>query len=88
MHNERGGGLAYGDPFVQTAREVDDAKDQNETDSTLRDFGRCAVALRNVLDENRPLNNMGLLFIENHFHAVQMAYLRWKWKHRPLPTEE
>jgi len=80
--------LALGDPLAQTAREVDDVKDQNETDSTLRDFGRCAVALRNVLDENRSLDDMCLLFIENHLHVVQMAYLRWKWKHRPLPTEE
>ncbi len=52
------------------------------------EFGKSAVALRNVLDENRSLDEMGLLFIENHLHVVQMAYLRWKWKHRPLPTEE
>jgi len=80
--------LALGDSLAQTAREVDDVKDQNATDSTLRDFGRCAVALRNVLDENRSLDDMCLLFIENHLHVVQMAYLRGKWKHRPLPTEE
>lgn len=80
--------MALGDPFVQTAREVADVKDHNETDRTLREFGRCAVALRNVLDENRAIDDMGLLFIENHLHVVQMAYLRWKWKQRPLPTED
>ena len=71
--------MTLGNPVVQTARE---------TDHTLMEFGKSAVALRNVLDENRSLDEMGLLFIENHLHVVQMAYLRWKWKHRPLPTEE
>ena len=63
-----------------------DAQGKNEMDETLRAFGRCAIALRNVLDEDKPLNDMELLFVENHFHVVQMAYLRWKRKHRPLPT--
>ena len=79
--------MALEDPFAPTAHEMDDVKDHNHTDQTLREFGRCTVALRNVLDENRSIDDMGLLFIENHLHVVQMAYLRWKWKHRPLPSK-
>jgi hypothetical protein len=35
-----------------------DAQDKNELDETLREFGRCAIALCNVLDEDKPLNDM------------------------------
>jgi hypothetical protein len=51
-----------------------------------REFGKCAVALRNEQDQDRALNEVEMLFIENHFHVVQMAYLRWKQKHMELPT--
>jgi hypothetical protein len=73
--------------FAQTAREVPDAKDHNETDHTLREFGKCAVALRHVLYQDRSLNEIEVLFIENHFQVLQMAYLRWKRKHRGVSTE-
>jgi len=73
--------------FAQTAREVVSAKDNNETDNTLREFGKCAVALRNVLHQDRALNEVELLYIENHFQVLQMAYLRWKRKHRGVSTE-
>ena len=68
--------------LAQPAREVPDAKDNNETDNRLREFGKCAVALRNVLHQDGSLNEVELLFIENHFQVLQMAYLRWKRKHR------
>ena len=67
--------------LAQAAREVTDAQDHSETDNPLREFGTCAVALRNVLYQDRPLNEMEFLFIENHFRIVEMAYLRWKRKH-------
>jgi hypothetical protein len=35
--------------LAQIAREVADAKDPNEMEHTLREFGKCAVALRTVL---------------------------------------
>ena len=69
--------------MAQTAREVAGAKDPNETDSTLREFGKCAVTLRNVLYEDRSLNETELLFMDNHLQVLQMAYLRWRRKHRP-----
>jgi hypothetical protein len=88
MNNERKKWyMAVETLLAQTAREVPDAKDNNETDNTLREFGKCAVALRNVLYQDRSLNEVEFLFIENHFHVIQMAYLRWKRKHRGLPTE-
>jgi hypothetical protein len=73
--------------FAQTAREVVDANDHNETDNTLREFGKCAVALRNVLYQDRALNELEFLFIENHFQVLQMVYLRWKRKHTGVSTE-
>lgn len=64
-----------------------DVKDQNEMAVTLREFGRSVVALRSVMDQDRSLTDMELLFIENHFQVIQMAYLRWKRKHRLLPID-
>ena len=64
-----------------------EAKDQIEMANTLREFGKSAVALRDVMDQNRSFTDMELLFIENHFQVIQMAYLRWKRKHRNLPID-
>lgn len=52
-----------------------------QTDSTLREFGKSAVALRTVLHQDRPLSLEEFLFMENHFRVLEMAYLRWKRKH-------
>ena len=41
--------LAVETRLDQTARVVADAKDTHETGDTLGEFGKCAVALRNVL---------------------------------------
>jgi hypothetical protein len=71
----------------QTARETADVKDQNEMAVVLREFGRSVVALRSMMDQDRSLTDMELLFIENHFQVIQMAYLRWKRKHRLLPID-
>ena len=50
--------------------------DDNKTDDTLRGFGRGAVRLRNLLDEGKSLDEMKILFVENHFHLLHMAFLR------------
>ncbi len=50
----------------------------------LREFGKSVVALRDVMDQDRSFNDMELLFIENHFQVIQMAYLRWKRKQQAL----
>lgn len=67
--------------FAQPVCEVANAEDQNETDNSLKEFAKCAVALRHVLYQDRPLNEVEFLFIENHFQVLEMAYLRWKRKH-------
>jgi hypothetical protein len=67
--------------------EIADAKNKNETDNTLKEFGKCAVALCEALQEDRPLNAMELLFIDNHLQIVQMTYLRWKRKHQTSSPE-
>mgnify|MGYP001175412870 FL=1 len=67
--------------LTQTADAVGDAKDKNQTDNTLGEFGKCGVALRNVLYQDRPLNEAEFLFMDNHFQVLEMAYLRWKRKH-------
>ena len=69
------------------AREMAAAKDQNEMATTLREFGKSVGALRDLMDQNRSLSDMELLFIENHFQVIQMAYLRWKRKHRLVPID-
>jgi hypothetical protein len=61
--------------------EMTDAKHANEPEEILRVFAKHAVALRNVLYEDKPLNEMELVFIENHFHVLEMAFLRWKRQH-------
>jgi hypothetical protein len=66
---------------AQPAREMAEAKDQNETDNPLREFGKCAVALRHVLHQDRALNEVEFNFIDNHFQVLEMAYFRWKRKH-------
>ena len=72
---------------AQVVREVADAKDQNEMANILREFGKSVVALRDVMDHDRSFTDMELLFIENHFQVIQMAYLRWKRKHRLVPID-
>lgn len=58
-----------------------DARYLNHMGNSLREFGRCAVALRNVLYQDGPLSEAEFLFMDNHFLVLQMAYLRWKRKH-------
>lgn len=65
---------------------MDITKDKRTIDSIVRDFGRSVVTLRDLLDADASLDDMEVLFVENHFHALQMAHLRWKRKHRHLPS--
>ena len=58
--------------LAQTTREVGAAKDNNETDDTLREFGKCAVSSRHVLYQDRPLNTIEFNFMDNHFQVLQM----------------
>jgi hypothetical protein len=68
--------LAIETLLAQTSRELATIKDNNETDDTLREFGKCAVSSRHVLYQDRPLNTIEFNFMDNHFQVLQMAYLR------------
>jgi len=74
-------------PVSPIAREQVDAKDQPEIVNTLREFGKSAMALRDVMAQGSSLTDMELLYIENHFQVIQMAFLRWKRKYRPVPHD-
>ena len=73
--------------LAQPAYEGTDAKKYKETDHMLREFWRSTIALRNVLDQDKSLNDLELRLLENYFRALQMAYLGTKRKQRGLPTE-
>ena len=72
---------------AQMERAKADENDRIEMASILREFGKSVVALCEVMDQGRSLTDMELLFIENHFQVIQMAYLRWKRKHTILPVD-
>ena len=59
---------------TESPQEVADAQNANETNETLRAFANYAVGLRSVLYEDKPLNEMELLFIENHFHVLRDGF--------------
>ena len=63
------------------AGEMAASKNAKETNDTLREFGTCAVALRNVLHRDSPLTKMEFLFMDSHFQVLQMFYFRRKRKH-------
>lgn len=58
------------------------AKDKKGVDNTLKEFGKCTLALCDVLHGDTSLDHLELLFIENHIQVLQMAYLQWKRKHK------
>ena len=62
----------------ETAREVGEATGQSGTDINLMAFGACAVSLRCILYQDKPLTEAEIRFMENHFQALEMDYLRWK----------
>jgi hypothetical protein len=49
----------------------------------LHQFGQCAAVLRDLLYDDRALDEQEFVFIDKHFQIMNMAYLRWKRKHRP-----
>lgn len=49
----------------------------------LQRFGHSAAVLRDVLYDDRVVDDQEFVFIDKHFQILQLAYLRWKRKHRP-----
>ena len=67
-----------------SARTIHDAADScTDSGANLKQFGECATALRQALYQDAALSDTEFLFMDNHFQVLQMAYLRWKRKHRP-----
>jgi hypothetical protein len=58
------------------------ANEQHKIDNTLKEFGKCTLALCEVLHGDTPLDHIETLFIENHIQVLQMAYLHWKRKNK------
>ena len=56
---------------------------EEERADSLYQFGQCASVLRNVLYDDRALDEEEFVFIDKHFQILHLAYLRWKRKHRP-----
>ena len=54
----------------------------------LHRFGQSAAALRDVLYDDRVVDDEEFIFIDKHFQILQMAYLRWKRKHRPTDESQ
>ena len=61
---------------------MSEPKDKLATDRTLKEFGKCCLALCEVLHRDNELDEMELLFIDNHLQVLQMAYQQWKRKHK------
>ena len=53
-----------------------------ESGANLKKFGECATALKKALYQDAALSDTEFLFMDNHFQVLQMAYLRWKRKHK------
>jgi hypothetical protein len=49
----------------------------------LQRFGEGAAVLRDVLYDDRTIDDEEFIFIDKQFEILQMAYLRWKRRHRP-----
>jgi hypothetical protein len=65
------------------ASKVQSADFGTESGANLKQFGECATALKKALYQDAALSDTEFLFMDNHFQVLQMAYLRWKRKHRP-----
>ena len=55
------------------------SKSRDESNS-LKRFAECAVAMRNILQQDGEIGEAEFAFIDNHFHVLEMAYFRWKQK--------
>jgi hypothetical protein len=56
-------------------------KRKHQTDSTLKAFGKSAMALRHALYQDKPVDRAEFLFMDSHMQVLEMAYLRWKRRH-------
>jgi hypothetical protein len=55
--------------------------EKQEIDRKLNQFGRCTLALCELLHGDEELNEIERLFVDNHIAILHMAYSQWKRKH-------
>lgn len=53
-------------------------QDTKEMDRTLKEFGRCSLALCKKLSDHKELTEVERLFIDNHLHLLHITYAKWK----------
>lgn len=54
---------------------------------TLAEFGKCTLALTELLGEDVPLDIIEQVFLENHIHVIRLAYGAWKRRNSPQGTQ-
>ena len=59
------------------------SKSRQEESNSLTRFAECAVAMRNILQQDGEIGEAEFAFMDNHFHVLEMAYFRWKQKQTP-----
>ena len=55
---------------------------------TLSEFGKCTLALTELLGADPPLDIIEQIFLENHIHVLQLAYGAWKRRNNPERTQD
>jgi hypothetical protein len=58
------------------------SKSRDESNSLQR-FAECAVAMRNILQQDGEVGEAEFAFMDNHFQVLEMAHFRWKQKQMP-----
>jgi hypothetical protein len=67
-------------PITRTMHTIGEANHKTQAENDLRSFSECVVALRTIFYQDRPLERVEFVFMENHMQVLQMAYFRWKRK--------
>ena len=75
--------MASKTPAGATTRRDDVHAPKGDRAEMLHKIGQSASALREVLYDDRQLDEEEFVFIDKHLQILNMAYLRWKRRHRP-----
>ena len=74
--------MASKDPVGAKTNMNDVQVPKDDRTDRLHQFGQCAGILRDLLYDDSALDEEEFVFIDKHFQILNMAYLRWKRKHR------
>ena len=75
--------MAYKNPAGAKTSAHDVHVPKDDRADRLHQFGQYASVLRDLLYDDRALEEEEFIFIDKHFQILNLAYLRWKRKHRP-----